>query len=147
MLLSAGKKMHFSYLNTTKYYANHICVPNSWYISLLSKLRESEEISAIWYTNLNGLVHICYKSTVVFQWEHWLAFEIFECPLGTLGWYIRLKKNCCRFDVFLNVWYLIPLLPGISWKSTLSYLCALGIDRCSPLNKCTLQVSFIWIQL
>ena len=117
------KKIHFSYLNTTKYYANHICVPNSWYISLQSKLRESAKISAIWYTNLNGLVHIYYKNTAVFQWEHWLAFEIFECPPGTLGWYIRLKKNCCRFDVFLNVWLLIPLYYREFHEKVLSATC------------------------
>ena len=36
---------------------------------------------------------------------------------------------------------------GFHEKGTLSYLCALGIDRCSPSNECTLQVPFIWNQL
>ena len=36
---------------------------------------------------------------------------------------------------------------GFHEKGTLSYLCALMIDRQSPLNECTLQVPFIWIPL
>ena len=40
------------------YYAIHICVPNSLCrnISALSKLRENAVISAVLYTNLNGIV-------------------------------------------------------------------------------------------
>ena len=32
------------------------------------------------------------------------------------------------------------LYRGFHEKGTLSYLCALGIDRCSPLNECTLPI-------
>ena len=36
---------------------------------------------------------------------------------------------------------------GIHEKGSLGYLCALGIERQSPLNECTFQEPFIWNQL
>ena len=36
---------------------------------------------------------------------------------------------------------------GFNEKGSLSYLCALGIDRKYPLNECTLQEPFTWNQL
>ena len=39
------------------YYAIHVSVPNSWYISLrYLSMWESVDISAVWYTNLSGIV-------------------------------------------------------------------------------------------
>ena len=41
----------------------------------------------------------------------------------------------------MNVSYIYT--PGFHEKGSLSYLCAIGIDRQSPLNECTLQETFI----
>ena len=72
------------------YYAIQTCLPNSWYLFWLSKLlRESVEISAVWYTNLNGIVYLRngdemkkwlhkYKQYVELRWQ---PFQNFLCPL------------------------------------------------------------------
>ena len=49
--------------------------------------------------------------------------------------------------LFLYNYCTTLVLLGISWKRYLNYLCALGIDRYSPLNECSIQVPFIWNQL
>ena len=58
--------------------------------------------------------------------------------------YIYRQKDIIVHNVIF-VAHAPPLLRywGFHEKGTLSYLCALGIDRYSPLNKCTLKVHFI----
>ena len=51
---------------------------------------------------------------------------------------INKQLNLLKFS-----WRILFIYRGFHEKGTLSYLCALGIDRCSPLNECTLQVPFI----
>ena len=51
-----------------------------------------------------------------------------------------LPINLINDNLYSNYW-------GFHEKGTFSYLCALGINRYSPLNECTLQVPFIWNQL
>ena len=53
----------------------------------------------------------------------------------------------CRLSVICSLFSPRFQYRGFHEKGTLSYLCALGIDRLSPLNECTLQVPFIWNQL
>ena len=49
--------------------------------------------------------------------------------------------------VFFAAFHIQCIYRGFHEKGTHNYLCAFGIDRQSPLNKCTLQVPFIWNQL
>ena len=58
---------------------SHLCTEQLIYISMLSKLQESAEISAVWYTNMNGIA-----SNFKFQNQ---ATKCRNCPfyLMTLG--------------------------------------------------------------
>ena len=62
--------------------------------------------------------------------------------------YKAIKLNQIMGELNITNWNLEYIEEnGMYWgfheKGTLSYLCALGIDRKSPLHECTLQVPFI----
>ena len=49
-------KVYLSIYIVYMFYTIQVCVPNSLYMSALSKLRNRSDISAVRYTNLNGNV-------------------------------------------------------------------------------------------